>query len=134
VRSLASLRLTDSYRLDTDHPRIEFMLKSIAALASLPFMNVIAVPAYADPGGIIDPGANYHVFLQAIAGDGIVIDGDQAIREGVAVCMLVHPPNNASLWDAGQHVLLSHPDWRIESALRFANRAIQDICPNEGSF
>lgn len=113
------------------------MLKTIAAIALLLLTNVLAVPANANPvnpADVIDPGANYGVFLQAITQDGITMDGDQAIREGIAVCMLVHPPNNGSLWDAGQHVLSLHPDWRIMSALNFSNRAIQDICPNEGAF
>ena len=114
--------------------RIEFMLKKIAAIAVLPLMNVLAVPAHANPSDVIDSGANYAVFLQAISQDGIEIDGNQAIREGIAVCTLVHPPTNGSLWDAGQHVLSLHPDWRIESALKFSNRAIQNICPNEGTF
>ena len=97
-------------------------------------LNAVAVPAHADPGDVIDPGANYPVFLQAIAQDGIVMDGQQAIREGIAVCTLIHPPNDGSLWDAGQFLLSTHPDWRIESALSFARRAIQDICPHRGSF
>lgn len=112
------------------------MLEKLLVIAGASLMSMLtAAPAYADPtGSVIDTGANYSVFLQALAGDGIVMDADQAIREGVVVCELVHPPNNASLWDAAQHVLSIHPDWRILTALEFANRAIQNICPNEGSF
>jgi hypothetical protein len=108
--------------------------KIISAIFVLPLMNVLAEPAQADPGDVIDPGANYRVFLEAIAGDGIVMDGREAVREGIAVCTLIHPPNNGSLWDAGQHVMSNHPNWRTGSALSFADRAIQDICPNMGSF
>jgi Protein of unknown function (DUF732) len=110
------------------------VLKKLALIAVLPFLNAVAVPAHANPGDVIDPGANYGVFLQAIAQDGIVMDGQQAIREGIAVCTLVHPPNDGSLWDAGQYLLSTHPDWHIGSALSFAGRAIQDICPHKGSF
>lgn len=92
-----------------------------------------AVPAYAD-SDYVDPGANYSVFLQAIAGDGIVMDGHQAILDGQAVCKLMQPPNDGSLWDAGQQVLSKHSDWGIGRALQFADRSVQDICPNRGSF
>lgn len=113
---------------------IESVLKKFAAIALLPTMTVPTVPAHADPNDIVDPGASYSTFLQAIASDGIVMDSHQAIVEGVAVCTLMHPPNNGSLWDAGQHVKSMHPDWRIGSALSFSDRAVQDICPNRGSF
>jgi Protein of unknown function (DUF732) len=110
------------------------MLKNIAAAIVLPLIAAAVAPAHADPDDVIDPGANYNVFIQAIAGDGIVMDRQQAIREAVAVCKLMHPPNDASLWDAGQHMRSIHPDWTVSSALSFADRSVQDLCPNRGSF
>ena len=114
--------------------RIEYVVKKFAAMTLLALMTVPAIPAHADPVDVVDPGANYNVFLQAIAGDGIVIGAEQAIREGIDACVLMRPPTDASLWDAAQHVKSIHPDWRIGSALDFSNRAVQDICPNRGSF
>jgi hypothetical protein len=104
------------------------MWRKLAAIAALPLMIVLAAPAQAEP--------NYDVFLQAIAGDGIVMNDHEAILEGHAVCTLMEPPNGGSLWDAGQQVKSMHPDWRIGSALDFADRSVQDICPNpsRGSF
>ena len=87
---------------------------------------VLAAPAHAEP--------NYAVFLQAIAGDGIAMDSHEAILEGHAVCELMAPPNGGSLWDAGRQVMSKHPDWRIGSALNFADRSVQDICPTRESF
>ncbi|WP_418888626.1 DUF732 domain-containing protein [Mycolicibacterium neoaurum] len=80
------------------------------------------------------PGANYSVFLQALAGDGIEIDSRRAISEGHAVCELIRPPGDGSLWDAGQKVRSMHPDWSVGTALHFANRSVQHICPSRGSF
>lgn len=96
-------------------------------------MTAPVVLARAAPDNV-DSGANYSVFLQAIAGDGIVMDNHQAIREAYALCKLMQPPNGASLWDAAQHVQSTHPDWGIESALHFADRSVQDVCPNRGTF
>lgn len=97
-------------------------------LVSTPVALAHATPDY------VDPGANYSVFLQAIAGDGIVMDNHQAIREAYDVCKLMQPPNGASLWGAAQHVKSMHSDWGIELALHFADRSVQDICPNRGTF
>ncbi|OBH11134.1 DUF732 domain-containing protein [Mycobacterium sp. E1747] len=112
------------------------MLKKTAAIAALPLMAVaVAVaPAHAYPDDGIDTPPNYNVFLQAIAGDGIVMDKHQAIQEAQGVCKLMQPPNDGSLWDAGQHMLSIHRDWTISSALSFADRAVQDLCPNRGAF
>lgn len=110
------------------------MLKTLAAIAALPLITVSAVPAHADPDDDANAGANYSVFLQAIAGDGIVMDSREAILEGQSVCRLMQPPSNGSLWDAGQQVRSMHPDWAIGPALHFADRSVQDICPNRGSF
>lgn len=100
---------------------------------SLSLLISTGVPAHAAPD-TVDPNANYSVFLQAIAGDGIVMDSHQAIREGQSVCRLMQPPNDGSLWDAGQKVLSTHSDWTIGQALKFADRSVQDICPHRGSF
>lgn len=113
--------------------KIGFMLRALAVTAVSLSMLTPAAPAYAEPD-YIDPGANYSVFLQAIAGDGIVMDSHQAISEGQAVCKFMQPPNDGSLWDAGNKVLSTHPDWGIGTALHFADRSVQDICPNRGSF
>ncbi|WP_293002313.1 DUF732 domain-containing protein [Mycobacterium sp.] len=102
------------------------MWRKLAAIAALPLMIVLAVPAHADP--------NYTVFLQAIAGDGIVMGDHEAIMEARGVCKFMEPPNGGSLWDAGQHVKSMHSGWGIDSALDFADRSVQDICPNRGSF
>jgi len=40
------------------------------------------------------------------------------------------PPSRDSLWDAAQQIKSMHPDWGIGAALHFAERAVQDICPN----
>lgn len=119
--------------------RMESVVKKLAAIAlfSLPLMAAPAVSAHADPADpadIIDPRANYSVFLKSIARDGIVIDDQQAIKEGITVCTLLRPPNTASLWDAAQHLKSLHPDWKTGSALSFSSRAVQDICPHRGSF
>jgi hypothetical protein len=104
------------------------------AVTSVSLMLVApAVQAHAEPD-YVDPGANFSVFLQAIAGDGIVMDDHQAIREGLEVCKLMQPPDGASLWDAAQHVISTHSDWRSDRALHFANRSVQNICPNRGTF
>ena len=102
------------------------MLRTLAVAAVTPVMIVLAVPANAVP--------NYAVFLQAIAGDGIVLDPREAILEGQAVCKLMEPPDGGSLWDAGQQVRSKYTDWRMDKALNFANRSVQNICPNRGSF
>lgn len=108
-------------------------MRTLAASVVSLLIVAPAVPAHADPD-YVDPGANYSVFLQAIAGDGIVMEGHQAIREGQAVCELMQPPNDGSLWDAGHKVMSMHADWGIGPALHFADRAVQDICPDRGSF
>jgi hypothetical protein len=100
------------------------MLRTFAAIVAIPSMIVLAVPANAEP--------NYETFLQAIAGDGIVMDGNQAIVEGHGVCTLMQPPNGGSLWDATQQLKSKHPDWTLSSAMAFADRSIQDICPDRG--
>lgn len=92
------------------------------------------MPAHAEPNDVVDEAANYRVFLQAIAGDGIDMDSHAAIVEALDVCRLMHPPKDASLWDAGQHVISIHPDWTVTDALHFADRSIQNICPHRGSF
>lgn len=94
---------------------------------------VSEIPANAQPDNV-DAGANYSVFLQAIAGDGVMMNGRQAVLEGQAVCELMQPPDGGSLWDAGRHVLSMHPDWGIGLALHFADRSVQNICPHRGSF
>lgn len=93
-------------------------------IAALPLMNAVTVPAHAQP--------NYEVFLEAIHGDGVVMDDQQAIAEGYAVCKLMRPPNGGSLWDAAQKVKSMHADWPIGRALSFADRSVQDICPERG--
>ena len=103
------------------------MWRKLAAIAVLPSMITLAAPAHATP-------PNYAVFLQAIASDGIVIDGQQGISEGRAVCKSMAPPNGGSLWDAAQQVKSMHPDWKIDASLKFANRATQNICPDRDSF
>lgn len=105
------------------------MWKNLAAMTAVPLMIVLAAPAHAVPNW-----PNYGVFLQDIAFDGIVMDPDQAVLEGQAVCRFVAPPDGGSLWDAGQHVLSMHPDWGIDASLKFANRAIQNICSTRESF
>lgn len=102
---------------------------STFTLLTISFM----APAYAAPDSV-DPTANYSVFLQAIAGDGIVLDSQQAILEGQAVCNLMRPPNDASLWDAGRHVASMHSSWGMGLALHFADRSVQHLCPHRGSF
>lgn len=109
------------------------MWKMLAVTAVSLSLITTAAPAYADSDNI-DPGANYSVFLQAIAGDGIVMNSHQAIREGRDVCTFMQPPDGGSLWEAGHKVLSVHPDWGIGTALHFADRSVQDICPNRGSF
>jgi uncharacterized protein DUF732 len=109
------------------------MRRKLAAIAVLPMMTTLAVPAQADPENV-SADANYAVFLQAIAGDGIVMNGHDAISEGQAVCKLMAPPNGGSLWDAGQQLKSTHSGWNIGMALHFADRSVQDICPNRGSF
>lgn len=109
------------------------MWKTTAATAVSLFILTPAVPAHADPE-YADAAGNFSVFLQSIEQDGIDMDDQQAIREGLEICRLMRPPGDASLWDAGQHVLANHPDWRVSSALKFANRSVQNICPNRGSF
>lgn len=103
------------------------MWSKLAAIAALPLTIALAAPAHATP-------PNYPVFLQSIAMDGIVIDGQQAILEGRAVCKMLAPPDGASLWDAAQHVKSMHSDWTIDAALHFADRATQMICPDRDSF
>ncbi|AFC53235.1 hypothetical protein OCQ_17230 [Mycobacterium paraintracellulare] len=44
------------------------------------------------------------------------------------------PPDGASLWDAGQQVKSMHSDWNMDTALHFADRSVQNICPNRGTF
>lgn len=110
------------------------MMRMLAVtFVSLSLLISPGVPADAAPD-TVDPNANYSVFLQAIAGDGIRMDSHQAIREGQSVCGLMRPPNDGSLWDAGQEVLSTHSDWTIGQALKFADRSVQDICPHRGSF
>lgn len=113
--------------------KIESVLKKFAAVTLLP-LTVMTVPAQADPGDGAYSGANYNVFLQAIADDGIVIDPHEAIAEGLAVCKAMSQPDGASLWDAGQQLHSMHSDWDMGKSLHFADRSVQDICPNRGSF
>ncbi|MGV0739778.1 DUF732 domain-containing protein [Mycobacterium syngnathidarum] len=108
------------------------MLRTLAAIAVSSLMMAHAAPAHANPG-YVDPDANHSVFLQAVAGDGIVIDRNQAIREGYDVCKLMRV-HDASLWDAAQNLVGLHPDWGVELAMHFANRSVQNICPHQGSF
>lgn len=103
-----------------------YMFSALAIAAEVP-------AAYAEPDGV-DAGANYSVFLQAIAADGIVMNSSQAIREGQQVCDLMRPPGDASLWEAGRHVASTHADWGMGLSLKFADRSVQDICPHRGSF
>jgi hypothetical protein len=109
------------------------MRRKLAAIAVLPLMTVLAVPAQAGPDNA-SASVNYAVFLQAIAGDGIVMNSHDAILEGQAVCKLMAPPNGGSLWDAGQQVKSTHSDWDNGMVLHFADRSVQDICPERGSF
>jgi hypothetical protein len=111
------------------------MWRKLAAIAALPLMIVLAVPAHADPNDANDVNeANDANFLDAIAGDGIVMDHHEAILEAHAVCRLMEPPNGGSLWDAGQQVKSMHSGWGIVPAMNFADRSVQDYCPNRGSF
>lgn len=109
-------------------------MRKLSAVVTVSILMLApAVSARADPEGTY-PNANYSVFLQAIAGDDIVMDSQRAIREGHTVCELIRSPSDGSLWDAGQTVKALHPDWSIGTALHFANRSVQHICPNRGSF
>ncbi|BBX09305.1 DUF732 domain-containing protein [Mycolicibacterium aichiense] len=116
----------DAVRMGSQWRRIAVSAFTLLTIASV-------APAYAEPDSV-DPSANYSVFLQAIAGDGIVVDSRQAILEGQAVCNLMRPPNDASLWDAGRHVASMHSDWGMGLALHFADRSVQHLCPHRGSF
>lgn len=111
------------------------MLKTLAVvtLTLMAASAASAASAHAEPGNI-DEGANYRVFLQAIEQDGITMDSSAAIREALGVCGLIEPPDGASLWEAGQHLMSTHPAWTVTDALHFADRAIQNICPHRGSF
>jgi hypothetical protein len=121
--------------LGLDGRMIRSMWRKLAAIAAIPLMIVLAVPAHADPNDANDANvANDAVFLQTIAGDGIVMDDHEAILEAHAVCRLMEPPNDGSLWDAGQQVKSMNSGWGIGAALHFADRSVQDICPNRGSF
>ncbi len=102
------------------------MWTKFAATVAFPTMMIVAAPAHAQP--------NYPVFVQAIGADGIEMDPQQAILEGQQVCELMRSSDGASLWEAGQHVVSKHQGWGIALALKFANRAVQDICPHAGSF
>lgn len=110
------------------------MLKKMAAVAALPLAITLAAFAHADPNNTVDTTPNDTVFLQAIAQDGIKMDGQQAISEAQGVCTIMQPPGDGSLWDAGQHLVSIHPDWTVGTALHFADRSVQDLCPNRGSF
>ena len=113
------------------------MWRTPAMIAVSLLLIAPGVPANADPDNADADAyadANYSVFLQAIAADGIVMDGHQAIREGQAICKLMQPPNNGSLWDAAQKLRAAHSDWEVGLALHFADRSVQDICPHRGSF
>ncbi|MDF3339469.1 DUF732 domain-containing protein [Mycolicibacterium septicum] len=116
-----------------DALRMRSMLRMLVVSTFSLLMLASVVPAHAEPGSV-DPGANYSVFLQAIAGDGIVMDSRQAILEGQTVCKLMRPPGDASLWDAGRHVVSMHTDWGMGLALHFADRSVQHLCPHRGSF
>lgn len=109
-------------------------MMKLPAVVTVSFLVLApAVSARAEPEDTY-PNANYSVFLQAIAGDGIVMDSQRAIREGQAVCELIRSPSEGSLWDAGQTVKSLHSDWSVGTALHFANRSVQHICPHRGSF
>lgn len=98
----------------------------LALLAVVPSLIALAGQAHAVP--------NDAVFLQELSDDGIVMDEGAAISEAQAVCKLMAPPNGGALWEAGQQVKADHPDWRMDRALKFADRAVQNYCPNRGSF
>lgn len=118
---------------DPDGRRIGCMVRKHAAIAALSLTIVLAVPAHADVNDS-NGGSTEAVFLEEIAGDGIVMNSQEAIRQGRAVCKLMAPPNGGSLWDAGQRVVSMHPDLGIGLALKLADHSVQDFCPNRGSF
>ena len=110
------------------------MWRMLAVIAVSPLTVMLAGAAHAEPADVADPGANFGVFLRMIAADGIVMDDSQAIQEGYGVCTLMRPPNQLSLWEAGQHLRTEHPEWSVAQALGFATRSVQDICPHNGGF
>jgi hypothetical protein len=94
---------------EDEEPRMPGMWRTLAVGVFSLSLVVSEIPANAQPDNV-DAGANYSVFLQAIAGDGVMMNGRQAVLEGQAVCELMQPPDGGSLWDAGRHVLSMHPD------------------------
>jgi Protein of unknown function (DUF732) len=83
----------------------------------------LASPAHAD--------SNDEQFIQAISGDGIVMDGNDAILQGHSVCLFLEQPGGASMWDAIEQVKQMHSTWSIVSATHFVDRSIQNYCPGK---
>lgn len=83
----------------------------------------LAAPAQADNN---DAG-----FIQAIIGDGIVVDTNEAILQAHAICLFLEQPGGASMWDAITQTNQMHPSWSFVSATHFVDRSIQNYCPQE---
>ena len=103
------------------------MWRKLAAATALPTMIVLAPQAHATP-------ANTRDFLEQLELDGITVNGQATIQEGYDICRFIRPPNGGALWDAAQKVKSDHPDWTIDQALNFSDRATQFICPDRESF
>ncbi len=105
---------------------IGVMMRTLAAtFVSLSLLISPGVPAHAAPPTPSTPNANYSVFLQAIAGDGIRMDSHQAIREGQSVCMLMQSPPR---WFA-----LGRRATSLVDTFGLDNRSGPEICRSVGS-
>lgn len=103
------------------------MWSKIAATAALPIMVALAAQAHAAP-------ANTRAFLRQLELDGIEANGQATTQEGYDVCRFMKPPDGGALWDAALMVKDKHPNWTIDQALLFSDRATQFICPDRESF
>jgi hypothetical protein len=63
-------------------------------------------------------------FTEAIRGDGITLEKNEAILQGHAVCMY------GSIFDAMQQVQQRHSAWSTVTSTHFVDRSIQNYCPD----
>jgi Protein of unknown function (DUF732) len=75
------------------HADVRFLTIAAAAIATCGIG--LAAPAHAD---------NDDAFIQAITGDGISMDRNDAISQAHAVCLFLKQPGGASMWHAIQQV------------------------------
>jgi hypothetical protein len=112
-------------------------MATVARHRATPFVAFVAVPGMAAAFTFAAPthaDSSDDAFIQAISGDGISMDRQDAIVQGRAVCLCLEQPGGGSMWDAIQQLRQMHPSWSIVSSTHFVDRSVQNYCPDKAPF